>query len=160
MMLRMTNEYNATRSITVLADNQEWIQRVVSKLLIGGSRWSVQWSESDIHIETTDANLKCLAKYLTSPTFLLMLADAGEIRFSAQPAWENWKDDKRFQDYLLTDEHFENLKQEIYQALESNTFNPYEFFKTSSEVQSILTKLNHELQSDSISANLTTGGYM
>lgn len=160
MMLRMRNENDATRSIAVLADNQEWIQRVVSKLLIGGSRWSVQWSENDIHIETTDAQMKCLAKYLTNPTFLFMLSESAESRFSTHSNWVNWKEDRRFHDYLLTDEHFENLKQEIYVSLQNNTFSLVDFLQTSKEVQTILIKIDNELQTGSISEKLIAGGYM
>lgn len=159
-MLRIATTNDATQTITIHAQDGDWIRRVVSKLLIGGSRWSVSWSETEIHVTTTKSQFKCLAKNLTSPTFTMMLNKVGSPHFTSHPAWSEWADDRRFKDYLLTDERFDAIKEELYQAIQHEQVDMESWLATSPQVTAFLNDMNKELEDGSIADKLVAGGYM
>lgn len=147
------------RTITIYSGNPERIHRLVSKLLLGGERWEITWSVNEITIQTTANHMSCLARCLTNPFFMFLMEDLSSSSFRENEQWQIWKSDRRFQDYLLTDERYESVKQELYQDILHEQMSVDGWLSRFTEFNPLIQEIEADLQQGSVSDKLTAGGW-
>lgn len=158
----MNEQVAVTRTILLKSTNPEWIERVVSKLLIGGSRWEWSWSNKAIQVTTTHQNLHGLARLLTSPTIHVGIQKLGDVKYADSKSWQMWKQDSRFMEYLTTDDLFDSVKDELYEVfLNEDMFDMEHWMSQQKKIGIIVAGLENDLCIDGkIADKLVADGWL
>ena len=155
-MLRQEN-YNR---ITIHSENQDIIRRIVSRLLLMEGKGDVTWTLQEVHITTSKSHVPYYARMLVGTWFGIIMNDLTSGELKENPDWHIWKNDFRFRDFLLNDERYEAIKEELTLGLNSGYISIEKMMKESQTMQSLMASVLDEVRSGAISEKMKQNGYV
>lgn len=158
-MVNVLSNERPTKEIKIQSKDEEWVRRLVSKLLLSGNRFHVLWSNHQITIRVNEENVYCLAKKITAPTFHYGMTHQATAQFEGLEEWTSWNRDSRFMDYLLNDERFEFIKISLSTVLESGKLNMDEWIEQSAEWKQVVSDMYADIEEGSIGDKMASGGW-
>lgn len=155
-MLRQEN-YNR---ITIHSENQDIIRRIVSRLLLMEGKGDVTWTLQEVHITTSKNHIPYYARMLVSTWFGIIMNDLTSEELKDDENWHMWKDDFRFRDFLLNDERYEAIKEELTLGLNSGYISIEQMIQESPTMKSLIASILDEVGSGAIAEKMKQNGYV
>lgn len=146
----MTMNENNKRVITIKSENPEWTVRIASKLLLGKGKWEVLWGERLIKVTVGEDQLPQLAKALTTPVIQHGIEACGDVYYAGNSdLWEIWKKETRFTDLLLTEELYQQVREDLLEQLEcSDMFLVTTWARGCERFDSVIQSVQEEMQEE------------
>lgn len=155
-MLRQEN-YNR---ITIHSENQDIIRRIVSRLLLMEGKGDVTWTKQEVYITTSKNHIPYYARMLVSTWFGIIMNDLTSEELKDDENWHIWKDDFRFRDFLLNDERYEAIKEELTLGLNSGYISIEQMIQESPTMKSLITSILDAVVSGAIAEKMKQNGYV